>query len=188
MRKDFGNKPWTYPQPVFIVAAYDAEGKPNAMNAAWAGIDYDDRINLCLSAGHKTTHNILQSKAFTISMGTVAQMVECDYVGVTSGNKDADKLAKTGWTIVKSNHVNAPIIEELPMTVECEFVSYDVDTCHLVGRIVNVSADESILGEDGKIDVEKLRPITFDPVHNAYHIVGKKVGNAFRDGLQLKKK
>lgn len=188
MRKDFGNKPWTFPQPVFIVAAYDAEGKPNAMNAAWAGIDYDDRINLCLSAGHKTTHNILQSKAFTVSMGTVSQMVECDYVGVVSGNKDADKLKKTGWHISKSTHVNAPVIGELPMTVECEFVSYDVDSCHLVGRIVNVSADDSILGADGKIDINKLHPITFNPVNNTYHEIGAKIGNAFRDGLQLKNK
>ncbi len=186
MRKNFGAKPWTYPQPVFIVAAYDEDGRPNAMNAAWGGIDYDDRLNLCLSAGHKTTANILASRAFTVSMATADRLVACDYVGVVSGNKEADKLAKAGFHAVRSEFVNAPVIEELPMAVECELVSYDPESCHLVGRIVNVSADESVLDGDGKIDPAKLRPITFDPVHNAYLAIGERVGNAFRDGLRLK--
>ena len=151
MRKNFGAKPWTYPQPVFIVGTYDEQGNADAMNAAWGGIDYDDRLNLCLSAGHKTVKNLLATKAFTVSMGTAGQMTACDYVGIVSGNSVADKLAHAGWHTVKSEFVNAPIIEELPMTVECELVSYDAETCHLVGRIVNVSADESILDEKGKI-------------------------------------
>ena len=186
MRKNFGAKPWTYPQPVFIVAAYDKDGKPNAMNAAWGGIDYDDRINMCLSAGHKTTANLQASGAFTVSMATADKLVECDYLGVVSGNKEPDKLAKAGFHTVRSEFVNAPLIEELPMALECELVSYDPEACHLVGRIVNVSADESVLDANGKIDPAKLRPITFDPVHNDYLVVGEKVGNAFRDGLQLK--
>ena len=186
MRKNFGAKPWTYPQPVFIVAAYDKDGKPNAMNAAWGGIDYDDRINMCLSAGHKTTANIQDSGAFTVSMATADKLVECDYLGVVSGNKEPDKLAKAGFHTVRSEFVNAPLIEELPMALECELVSYNPESCHLVGRIVNVSADESVLDANGKIDPAKLRPITFDPVHNDYLVVGEKVGNAFRDGLQLK--
>ncbi len=187
MRKNFGVKAWTYPQPVFIVAAYDADGVPDAMNAAWGGMDYDDRLNMCLSAGHKTVANILVSKAFTVSMGTVGQMVACDYVGVVSANDEPDKFAKAGFHAVKSEFVNAPLIKELPMAVECELVSYDPATCHLVGRIVNVSADESVLDGKGKIDPALLRPIAFDPVHNAYLAVGEKVGNAFRDGLQLKR-
>lgn len=186
MRKDFGPKPWTYPQPVFIVAAYDEDGKPNAMNAAWGGIDYDDQINLCLGANHKTTANILTAKAFTVSMATAEQLVACDYVGVVSGNKDPEKFEKAGFHATKSGFVNAPIIDELPMTVECELISYDPSTCHLTGRIVNVSADESILGENGKIDPAKLRPIIFDPCNNAYLEAGAKVGNAFSDGFQLK--
>ena len=187
MRKNFGNKPWTYPQPVFIIATYDETGQPDAMNAAWGGIDYDDQINLCLSAGHKTVKNLLQTRAFTVSPGTEAELVACDYVGVVSGNKISDKLAATGWHVEKSTFVNAPIIRELPMTLECELLSYDPATCHLVGRIVNVSAEESILDANGKIDPEKLRPISFDPVHNTYLRVGGRVGNAFKDGLTLKK-
>ena len=186
MRKNFGAKPWTYPQPVFIVATYDAQGNADAMNAAWGGIDYDDQINMCLSAGHKTVKNLLETRAFTVSMGTEEQLTACDYVGIVSGNKVEDKLEKAGWHAVKSEFVNAPLIEELPMTVECELISYDPETCHLVGRIVNVSADESILNEMGKIDPAKSRLISFDPVHNHYLAVGGKVGNAFKDGVKLK--
>lgn len=187
MRKNFGAKPWTYPQPVFIIGTYDEQGHPDAMNAAWGGIDYDDRINLCLSAGHKTEKNLLAAKAFTVSMGTVDKLVECDYVGIVSANNVPDKFDRAEFHAVKSEFVNAPLIEELPMAVECELVSYDPDTCHLVGQIVNVSADDSILDEKGKIDPAKLRPIIFDPVHNDYLAVGEKVGNAFKDGNMLKK-
>ena len=186
MRKNFGAKPWTYPQPVFIVATYDEDGRPDAMNAAWGGIDYDDQVNLCLSAGHKTVKNLLATQAFTLSMGTVEQQTACDYVGIVSANKEPDKFARAGFHAVKSEFVNAPLIAELPMALECQLISYDPDTCHLVGKIVNVSADECILDEKGKIDPSKLHAITFDPVHNAYLALGEKVGNAFKDGLALK--
>ena len=186
MRKNFGSKAWCYPMPVFIVGTYDENGKPNAMNAAWGGIDYDDQINLCLSAEHKSTINLQKAKAFTVSMGTVEQLVACDYVGITSGNKVKDKFEKAGWHATKSEFVNAPVIDELPMTIECELVSYDPEMCHLVGRIVNVSADESILDEKGKIDPKKLRPITYDPVNHKYIALGEAVGNAFSDGKKIK--
>ena len=187
MRKNFGAKPWTYPQPVFIVATYDEAGQPDAMNAAWGGIDYDDQLNLCLSAEHKTVKNLLATRAFTVSMSTADQLTACDYVGIVSGNKEPDKVERAGFHTVKSEFVNAPLIEELPMAVECELISYDPETCHLVGKIINVSADERILDEKGKIDPAKLRPIVFDPIHNHYLVVGEKVGNAFKDGLALKK-
>ena len=186
MRKNFGAKPWTYPQPVFILATYNEDGTPNAMNAAWGGISEDKELSMCISAEHKTTANILAHKAFTVSMATAEQTVACDYVGIESGNKVPDKVAKAGWHVTPSSFVDAPLIDELPMAVECRLVSYDPDSCCLVGEIVNVSADESVLGVDGKIDPEKLRPITFDPIHNAYRVLGEKVGNAFRDGAKLK--
>jgi len=186
MRKNFGAKPLCYPQPVFILAAYDENGVPNAMNAAWGGISEENEISLCISAGHKTTKNLLETGAFTVSMATVDTVVACDYVGVVSGNKEPDKMAKAGFHTEKSGFVNAPLIAELPMAVECRLKSYDEETCRLVGEIVNVSADESVLGENGKVDVAKLRPITFDPMNGAYCVVGEKVGNAFKDGLQLK--
>lgn len=186
MRKNFGAKPWTYPQPVFIIATYGKDGIPDAMNAAWGGISDDTQISMCLSAGHKTVANILARGAFTVSMADAAHVVECDYVGIESANKVPDKLAKAGFHTEKAEHVDAPVIVELPMAVECRLVSYDPDTGHLVGEIVNVSVDESVLTSDGKVDVSKLDPITFDPVNNAYHRLGEKVGNAFADGLKLK--
>ena len=186
MRKNFGAKPWTYPQPVFILATYNEDGTPDAMNAAWGGISEDKELSMCISEGHKTTANILARKAFTVSMATAEQMVACDYVGIESGNQVADKVAKAGWHTTKSEFVDAPLIDELPMAVECRLVSYDPESCRLVGEIVNVSADESVLDEDGKIDPDKLRPITFDPIYHTYRVLGEKVGNAFQDGAKLK--
>ncbi len=144
MRKNFGAKPYTYPQPVFIIGTYGEDGTPDAMNAAWGGISEANEISMCLSAGHKTVKNILVRKAFTVSMADAAHVVECT------------------------------------------LKSYDPESCRLVGEIVNVSVDESVLGPDGKVDVAKLAPIVFDPINNAYHRLGEKVGNAFQDGLKLK--
>lgn len=186
MRRNFGAKPYTYPQPVFIVATYGPDGTPNAMNAAWGGISEANELTLCLSAGHKTTKNILERKAFTVSMADAAHVTECDYLGVVSANNVPDKLARAGFHTTKSEFVDAPLIDELAMAVECRLVSYDPDTGRLVGEIVNVSVDESVLTPDGKVDLDKLDPITFDPVNNVYHKLGEKVGNAFADGLKLK--
>ncbi len=186
MRKNFGAKPYTYPQPVLIIASYDENGTPDAMNAAWGGISDDTQISMCLSAGHKTVKNILKRKAFTVSMADAAHVAACDYVGIVSANDVPDKLEKAGFHTTRSEFVDAPLIDELPMALECRLVSYDEESCRMVGEIVNVSAEESVLDENGKIDPEKLQPITFDPVNNAYLKLGEKVGNAFRDGLALK--
>lgn len=186
MRKNFGAKPLLYPQPVFIIATYGEDGTPDAMNAAWGGISESNEITMCLSAGHKTVKNILARGAFTVSMATASTVIECDYVGMVSGNNVPDKFEKAGFHAEKSEYVDAPIIKELPMAVECKFISYDPESCRMVGEIVNVSADEQILGDDGMIDVAKLDPITFDPMHHAYIRLGDKVGNAFSDGAKLK--
>ena len=186
MRKNFGAKPWTYPQPVFILATYDENGVPDAMNAAWGGISDDKELTMCISAGHKTTANILARKAFTVSMATADQAVACDYVGIESGKRVANKLEKAGWHTTKSEFVDAPLVDELPMAVECRLVSYDPESFRLVGEIVNVCAEESVLDSEGKIDVQKLAPITFDPVHNVYRKLGEVVGHAFQDGAKLK--
>lgn len=185
MRKNFGAKPFLYPQAVFIIGSYDDNGNANAMNAAWGGVAGANQIFMCISS-HKSTDNILARKAFTVSMGTADQMVACDYVGIVSANNEPDKMEKSRFHTVKSEYVDAPVIEELPMTLECKLISYDPETHHLFGEVVNVSADESILGEDGNIDIAKLRPIIFDGVHAAYHVIGEKVGNAFHDGAALK--
>ena len=186
MRKNFGAKPYMYPQPVLIIATYDKEGNPDAMNAAWGGISESDQIYMYLSAGHKTTKNILERKAFTVSMADAAHVTEADYLGVVSGNDVTDKLEKAGLHTTKSSFVDAPLIDEFPMALECELVSYDEESCRMVGKIVNVCAEESVLDESGKISPAKLRPITFDPVNNDYLVLGEKVGNAFQDGMKLK--
>ena len=186
MRKNFGAKPMCYPMPVYIIGTYGADGTPNAMNAAWGGISEETEISICISADHKTTENILSRKAFTVSMATAKYIAACDYVGIVSGNKEPDKFAKAGFHATKSQFVDAPLIDELPMALECELISYDPESCRLVGRIVNVSADESVLGENGKVDVSKLQPITFDPMNNHYLVLGEKVGQAFHDGVSLK--
>ena len=186
MRKNFGAKPFLFPQPVLIVASYDKDGTPDAMNAAWGGISDYTQISMCLSAGHKTMKNILERGAFTVSMADAAHVVQCDYVGIVSANDVPDKLEKAGFHTTKSEFVDAPIIDELHMALECKLVSYDKESGRLVGEIINVCADEKILSEDGKIDPSKLNPISFDPVNNAYLKSGDKVGNAFKDGLSLK--
>lgn len=184
MRKDFGAKSWLYPMPVLIVAAYDEQGLPNAMNAAWGGMFTDETIGLCLSAEHKTTKNILATRAFTVSMATVETIEACDYVGIVSGNRVTDKFARAGFHATRSAHVNAPLIDELPMALECELLSYDPESCHLTGRIVNISADESILTE-GRIDPARLRPVTYDPVRLEYRELGATVARAFSCGKRL---
>ena len=171
--------------PVFIVAAYDKSGAPCCMNAAWGGIYDTNQIMVCLDDGHKTTKNILESGAFTVSIADAAHVVEADYVGVVSGNDLPDKMAKAGLTTVKSDFVNAPIINEFPMTIECKLLKFNEDGI-CIGEIVNVSADEAVLDADGKIDPKKLEPITYDSVHHTYIKLGEKVGNAFSDGKRLK--
>lgn len=185
MRKDFGVKTWLYPQPVFVVAAYGSDGVPDAMCAAWGGITYDTRLSICLDNEHKIVENIVHSGAFTVSMATEAYAAQCDYLGIVSGHKVPDKVERSGLHTERAEHVNAPIISELPLTVECTLVSYDAEECLLVGEIVNVSADESILDADGKLDVGKLRPITYDPVRQKYRVVGEVVADAFRAGLAV---
>lgn len=186
MRKNFGSKTWLFPMPVLIVAAYDEEEHPYAMNAAWGGIYSDNRIGICMGENHKTTDIIRHSKAFTVSPGTEKMLKACDYVGIESANKVENKFEKAGFHHTKSIFVHAPVIDELPMALECELVSYDEESNFMIGEIVNVSAEESILNEHGKIDPLKMKPLIFDTFNHDYLSIGKKVGNAFEDGKELK--
>lgn len=184
MRKNFGSKPYLFPQPVMIIGTYDENGRANAMNAAWGGIVGSDKIIVDLSK-HKTTENILKTKAFTVSVGDTEHLTECDYVGIVSANDEADKMKKANFSTVKSDFVNAPIINELPLALECELIGILEGSLYL-GKIVNVSADEKILGEDGEISLDKFNPLTYDSVHHGYYELGRKAGNAFSDGGKLK--
>ena len=185
MRENFGAKSWLYPMPVLIVGTYDDKGTPNAMNAAWGGIYDTNLVMVCLADKHKTTENIKKTGAFTLSFATAETVVTCDYVGIVSANDVPDKFEKAGFHATKSELVNAPIIDELPMTVECRLLKFNEDGI-CIGEIVNVSADKSILDGDGKIDVKKLDPIIYDSVSHAYWGFGEKVGQAFYDGKKIK--
>ena len=185
MRKNFGPKCWLYPMPVLIVGSYDENGVPNAMNAAWGGIYDTNLVMVCLADDHKTTDNIKKSGAFTLSFATAKTVAPCDYVGIVSANDIPDKFDRAGFHATKSKFVNAPIIEELPMTVECSLIKFNEDGI-CIGEIVNISADESILDENGKVDAKKLDPIIYDSVSHAYWSFGEKVGSAFSDGKSIK--
>ena len=185
MRKNFGSQHWLFPQPVLMIATYNEDGTPDIMNAAWGGISDSDEISISISNTHKTAKNLLKRGAFTVSFATAEQVAACDYVGLVSGNKVPDKFARAGFHAVKSEFVDAPLVEELPMALECRVRSYDTETDILRGEIVNVSADETIL-TDGKIDPAKLRPIVFDPVNHDYLELGAKAGKAFGEGNKLK--
>ncbi len=184
MRKNFGANTWMYPLPVLIVGTYDENGNANAMNAAWGGIYDVNKVILCLSEDHKTTQNIKAKGAFTISFADASHTVEADYIGIVSANKVPNKLEKAGFHTTKSEYVDAPIIDELPMTLECKLIKINEDG-NIIGEIVNVNVDESVISENGKIDISKLRPITYDPINNNYIVLGEKVGNAFSDGKNI---
>ena len=173
--------------PVLIVAAYDRDGKVNAMNAAWGMICDLDKIALFISEGHRTTKNILESKAFTVAIADKAHMDVADYLGIASGNNTPDKFERTGYTAVKSQRVNAPIIDEFPVTMECELaevVSTETMYC-IVGKIANVVADEAVLSGNGKVDPAKLNALIFDQFQSGYYVTGEKVGQAWNAGKPL---
>ncbi|MBR5402343.1 MAG: flavin reductase family protein [Treponema sp.] len=184
MKRDLGVRTVMFPMPVLIIATYNSDGTANAMNAAWGGIHDTNQIGICIAPEHKTAENILQRKAFTVSMADAAHVAACDYVGIASGNKEKDKVSKAGFTVTKSKKVDAPVINELGLCLECELVSYDVKTGCLVGNIVNVCADEEVMTGD-KIDPEKLDPITFDPENHTYRKLGPVAGKAFSDGKSI---
>ena len=189
MKKDLGVIPAVYPMPVLMVAAYDENEKVNVMNVAWGQICDEDKIILFIGEGKKTWLNIQASKAFTVALADKAHMDVADFFGIASGNKINDKFERTGYHAVKSDKVHAPIIEEFPLVMECELLEFlhsdYVDG--IVGKIVNVKAEESVLNEKGKVEPEKLNAILFDQFRNGYYVVGEKVGRAWNAGAALMK-
>jgi flavin reductase (DIM6/NTAB) family NADH-FMN oxidoreductase RutF len=164
MKKDLGIVQAVYPMPVLMVAAYDENGKVNVMNAAWGQIADDDKVIIFIGEGKKTWLNILASKAFTVALADEKHMDVADFWGIASGNKIDDKFERTGYHAVRSDKVNAPIIEEFPVVMECELLEHlkDEYVSAIVGRIVNVKADEEVLDEKGRVDVTKTRALIFD--------------------------
>ncbi len=186
MRKDLKANAYLYPLPVLIIGTYNEDGTPNAMNAAWGTVCDTKRVCICLDFNHKTTKNILRNKEFTVAMADEQNVVPADFVGIVSANENINKMQKTGWTQVKGKYVNAPIFNELPLSLECKLVSYDKESEICIGEVINVSVDEKILNEKGKITLEKFKPICYDCGEHGYYKLGDKVGSAFKDGNKLK--
>ncbi len=185
--RELGSIPAICPMPVLMVAAYDDNNKVNVMNAAWGTITQMDKVLLCIDEDHKTTQNILKTKAFTVSLADRKNMEVADFFGIASGNKMPDKFERSGYHSVKSAKVNAPVIMEFPVTMECELLEI-VRTENLyavIGKIVNVLADEKVLAEDGKIDATKLDALTFDQFHWNYYSMGEKIGKACQEDKRL---
>ena len=188
MRKNIKVTEAIFPMPVLMIATYNEDGTVNVMNAAWCTMVSRDIVALNLTETHKTVQNIKARGAFTVSIADAKHVAQADYFGVESGKNVADKLAASGLTAVKSENVDAPIINEFPICLECEFIEYQGDEYGLgvIGKVVNTTADESVLKDD-KVDVTAVEAITFDPYTNGYYKVTERVGDAFKDGLKLKK-
>ncbi|MEE3380716.1 MAG: flavin reductase family protein [Succiniclasticum sp.] len=186
MRKDFGPQTWILPMPVLVIATYGDDGTADVMPAAWGTIYDYGKILIALAMDHKTVKNLKKTKAFTVSVATKDQLEAIDYAGIVSGNNTPDKMERTGFTLEKSKFVNAPLIQELPVTLECELQEITSDDCAVIGKIVNASAEESVLDESGKPDLGKVQPVVFDSVKNEYYALGDVVGKAFRTGAGRK--
>ena len=190
MKKDLGVIPAVYPMPVLMVAAYDENEKVNVMNAAWGQICDEDKIILFIGEGKRTWLNIKASKAFTVALADRDHMDVADFFGIASGNKIDYKFERTGYHAVPSDKVHAPIVEEFPLVMECELLDF-LDTEHvsgIVGRIVNVKAEESVLSDNGKVDPAKLNALIFDQFQHGYYVTGEQVGKAWNAGAALMKK
>lgn len=188
MRKKLNITEGIFPMPVLMVATYNEDGSVNVMNAAWGTMQERDHVVLNLTETHKTVQNIKAKGAFTVSIADAAHVVEADYFGVESGNRVPDKLSASGLTACKAESVDAPVINEFPLCLECEFVEYQNNKygCGVIGKVVNVTADESVMSGD-KVDMSLVNAIAFDPYTHGYYKVTERVGEAFKDGLRLKK-
>ncbi len=190
MKKELGVKPYLFPMPVLMIATYDENGKIDVMNMAWGGICAENMVSLNIDTDHKTSKNIKKTDAFTLSVADVAHIEAADFFGIASGNKVEDKFERSGLTAVKSEKVNAPIVQEFPLTLECRVVEdkEEVYGHHVLGEIVGVLADEKVLDEKGRVDPNKLGAFVFDQFQNGYYAVGEKVGQAWHTGAGMMKK
>ena len=188
MRKNIKTTEAIFPMPVLMIATYNEDGTVDVMNAAWGTMLSRDQVILNLTETHKTVKNIKERKAFTVSIVDSKHTVEADYFGIVSGNNTSNKFESTGLSVTKSENVDAPIINEFPICFECEFIEYQNDEygAGVIGKVVNVTADEKVMNGE-KIDIELVNAIAFDPYTHGYYKVTERVGEAFKDGLKLKK-
>jgi flavin reductase (DIM6/NTAB) family NADH-FMN oxidoreductase RutF len=176
--------------PVWCIGSYDKDGEPNVMTAAWVGIccSKPPCISVALRKATYTHGNITARKAFTASIPSEAFAKQADYFGLVSG-KDTKKFAAVGLTPVKSELVDAPYVGEFPLVIECKLVQTVELGLHtlFVGEIVDVKADQSVLGPDGALDMAKVKPFFFDSSSRQYFKLGEPLGKAFEVGKGIAK-
>lgn len=185
MKKNLGAVPAVFPMPVLMVATYNGDGEVNVMNAAWGQICDMDKIALFLEGTHKTVANIRARKAFIVALTDEKHLAEADYFGIVSGNKVADKFARTGLAARRSDFVDAPVLTDFPVVMECALLEEIPSIDGFIGRIVNTAADESVLSANGKIDPEKLHAVSFDQFQHGYYALGTRVGKAWDTGRKF---
>lgn len=190
MKKDLGIKPYLFPMPVLMISTYGEDGAVDVMNMAWGGICAQNMVSLNIDENHKTSENIKKRGAFTLSVADIAHIEAADFFGIATGNKMADKFERSTMSAVKSDKVDAPIVNEFPLSLECRVVETrnEVYGFHVIGEIVGVLADEEVLDEKGKVDPTKLNAFVFDQFQNGYYAIGEKVGQAWHTGVPLMKK
>ena len=173
--------------PVLLISTFNEDGTVDVMNAAWSTMIDRNRVALNLTETHKTVQNIKERKGFVVHIADAKHVVEADYFGVVSGNQEKDKFEKSGLSYTKSELVDAPIINELPIALECEFIEYQSDDTGLgvIGKVVRTSVEEANLKDD-KVDIDSVEAISFDPYTHGYYKVSGRVGDAFKDGMKLK--
>ena len=189
MKKDLGVKPYTFPMPVLMIATYGEDGTVDVMNMAWGGVCAENMVALNIDEDHKTSRNIKARGAFTLSIADVPHIEAADFFGIATGNKLPDKFARSGLHAVRSEKVDAPVVEEFPLTLECKVVEcqHTVYGFRILGEIVGTLADESVLDERGKVDPTKLNAFVFDQFQSGYYAIGEKVGQAWHTGAPLMK-
>ena len=187
MKKELGVKPYLFPMPVLMIATYGENGKVDVMNMAWGGICAENMVSLNIDADHKTSENIRKHGAFTLSVADIPHIEAADFFGIATGNKMEDKFERSGLTAVQSEKVDAPVVQEFPLTLECKVVEdkEEVYGHHVIGEIVGVLADESVLDEKGRVDPAKLNAFVFDHFQSGYYAIGEKVGQAWHTGAPL---
>ena len=190
MLKDLGVKPYTFPMPVLMIATYGEDGKVDVMNMAWGGVCAENMVALNIDEDHKTSANIKTRGAFTLSVADIPHIEAADFFGIATGNKMEDKFERSGLHAVKSSRVDAPVVEEFPLTLECKVVEcqHTIYGFRVLGEIVNVLVDEKVLDEKGKVIPEKLNAFVFDQCRSGYYAVGEKVGQAWQTGAKLMRK
>ena len=190
MKKSLGAKPIVYPTPVFLVGSYDADGVANIMNAAWGGLCSSEPASVAVSIRQQrhTFDNVLLQQAFTINIPQSNQAIAADFFGIVSG-RSGDKIAQSGLSVERAEHVNAPILAECPLVLECLLITTHDLGAHtqFVGEIVDVKVEENCLDEKGQPDIKKVDPLLFAPGNSAYFSIGEYVAQAFSAGLALKK-